>query len=69
MLAILSAILVSKFDVCRMYLYFFCVILFLAAFIGFAIALGLTAVLPPLTWSCSYIENSMNSEQDFNGTL
>ena len=61
-LGILSIFFVSKFDKCRFLVYISCVLLFFAALIGFTVSVALTVSLPPLTWSCQLIEDSMISK-------
>jgi hypothetical protein len=64
-LGILAALMTGKVYACRFLMYGSCIVLFLAAFIGFTVALAFTAVLPPLTWSCAYIDSSLQSEPNF----
>ena len=68
-IGILVAFLAKKANMCRYVLNCVCVVLFFVAFVGFTVSLSFTAALPPLGWSCAYIENSMSNEANFMGTF
>lgn len=66
-IVILAAILTSccKFFNCRYVMYFGCVVLFILGLIGFLLAVFFSVVLPPMTWSCQYFDQSLTSEANF----
>ena len=46
---------------CRHLMYFSCIFLFIAGFIGFFVAFLLSIFLPAMTWGCSYLDTTLAS--------
>ena len=61
----LAAFLGTKFNSCRFMVPVACLVLFFAALTGFFLSVVFTIALPPLTWSCSYMEDSLTNENNF----
>lgn len=54
---------------CRYLMYFSCIFLFLAGLIGFLLSTIFSAIIPPMTWGCSFIEVSLGTQAGFTGTF
>ena len=69
--ALLGALLTACCDKykCRYLMYFSCIFLFLAGLIGFLLSTIFSAILPPMTWGCSFIETTVGSSSGFTSTL
>lgn len=50
---------------CRHLMYFSCIFLFLAGFIGFFLSTIFSVLLPPITWGCSYLDVALGSDSGF----
>lgn len=54
---------------CRYLMYFSCIFLFLAGLIGFLLSTIFSAIIPPMTWGCSFIEVSLGTQAGFTSTF
>lgn len=50
---------------CRHLMYFSCIFLFLAGFIGFLLSTIFSVLLPPITWGCSFLDVALESDSGF----
>lgn len=50
---------------CRYLMYFSCMFLFLAAFIGFIVSIIFSVIVPVFSWTCSFLSIAVSSNSGF----
>jgi tetrahydromethanopterin S-methyltransferase subunit B len=70
-LALLGALLTVCCDKygCRYLMYFSCLILFIGALVGFVVSTLFSILVPAFTWTCSYLDNTLQSSANFQTNL
>jgi len=58
----------GKFS-CRNLMYLGCIFLFIAALIGFIIAIVLSILVPVFSWTCSYLDVTLQDSASFNTNM
>jgi len=68
LLGVILTVCCGKFG-CRNLMYFSCIFLFIAALIGFIIAIALSIFVPVFGWTCSYLDATFKDSINFNANM